>query len=125
MSDSAYLVKREIALALLQPEPVPEPVSDSGHDTPPENDKPGTVPEPAKTAVHRNFHMSAEIDPVRLTADAKNFYENVIRDLNDHAGTVRVTIEIEAVSGDGFPPDFERDILANCVNLKAANFGFE
>lgn len=125
VSDSAYLVKKETAVKILQPEIPPESVKDSGHDTPPENHKPGTESTPPKLTVHRNFHMSAEIDPVRLTADAKNFYDNVIRELNDHAGRVRVTLEIEAVSGDGFPQDFERDILANCVNLKAANFGFE
>jgi hypothetical protein len=72
------------------------------------------------------FYMSAQLDTTRIGRDVQKLVEEVVSHLTSANGAqVEVSLEVNAKSPDGLPPQIVRTILENCQTLKVKDFGFE
>ena len=81
-----------------------------------------------KPALNKNkrFFMSADLDTTRINRDVQKYVEEVIQHLTSVDGTkVKVSLEVEAESAEGFPHQIVRTISENCQTLRARDSGFE
>ena len=70
--------------------------------------------------------MSADLDTTRINRDVQKYVEEVIQHLTSVDGTkVKVSLEVEAESVEGFPHQIVRTISENCQTLRARDSGFE
>ena len=82
----------------------------------------------SKPEIHKNkrFFMSADLDTTRINRDVQKYVEEVIQHLTSVDGTkVKVSLEVEAESAEGFPHQIVRTISENCRTLRARDSGFE
>ncbi|MCL2099476.1 MAG: hypothetical protein FWH24_03440, partial [Oscillospiraceae bacterium] len=80
-------------------------------------------PEPPK---NKRFFMSAELDVTRINRDVQKYVEEIIQHLTSVDGAkVKISIEVEAESADGFTQQTVRTISENCQTLKIRDSGFE
>ena len=82
----------------------------------------------SKPELHKNrrFFMSADLDTTRINRDVQKYVEEVIQHLTSVDGTkVKVSLEVEAESAEGFPHQIVRTISENCQTLRARDSGFE
>ncbi|MDR1923059.1 MAG: DUF499 domain-containing protein [Planctomycetaceae bacterium] len=98
--------------------------------TPPENNN-GTAAvranssEPAAPKKKR-FFMSADLDTTRINRDVQKYVEEIIQHLTSVDGaSVKVSLEVEAESDDGFTQQTMRTISENCRTLQVRSSGFE
>jgi hypothetical protein len=72
------------------------------------------------------FFMSADLDTTRINRDVQKYVEEIIQHLTSVDGAkVRVSIEVEAESSDGFTQQTVRTISENCQTLRVRDSGFE
>ncbi|MCB9390232.1 MAG: ATP-binding protein [Acidimicrobiia bacterium] len=72
------------------------------------------------------FHAAFDLDPERLNRDFGKVSAEVISHLTGLLGTdVRITIEIEASNGEGFPDTVVRNVTENARTLRFDDYGFE
>ena len=70
--------------------------------------------------------MSADLDITRINRDVQKYVEEVIQHLTSADGVqVKVSIEVEAESNDGFTPQIVRTISENCQTMHVRDSGFE
>jgi hypothetical protein len=70
--------------------------------------------------------MSADLDTTRINRDVQKYFEEIIQHLTSADGTrVKVSIEVEAESDDGFNQQTVRTIAENCRTLRVRDSGFE
>ena len=74
----------------------------------------------------RRFYGVVVVDPVRMSRDAGQVADEIVRHLAGLVGTdVDVRIEITARSGDGFDDEIVRTVTENARTLKFDQHGFE
>ena len=74
----------------------------------------------------RRFYGVIDIDPVRMSRDAGQVADEVVKHFAGLAGTdVEVRIEITAESEEGFAEDVVRTVTENAKTLKFDQHGFE
>lgn len=82
-------------------------------------------PAPA-TPKNRRFFMSADLDTTRINRDVQKYVEEIIQHLTSVDGArVKVSIEVEAESTDGFTQQTVRTISENCRTMRVRDSGFE
>jgi hypothetical protein len=78
------------------------------------------------TLKKRRFFMSADLDNTRINRDVQRFVEEIIQNLTSVDGAkVKVSLEIEAKSADGFTQSMVRTISENCSTMQVKDYGFE
>ena len=129
MPQTALLARPEVALVQLRPaRPTPQPVAGP---TSPDNGA-GPIPpialEPTSNQQPRRFYGSVEVDMVRPVKAFEAILSAVVTELQRSKGTkVRLTLEIEADSEDGFS-DADIGVVrdnARQLKFKAGSTGFE
>ena len=81
---------------------------------------------PAMPQAPTRFHGTISLDPQTLSTGAGKVSKEVVQHLLSLLGTdVKVTIEIDAESAEGFPDNVVRTVLENCRVLKFGSHGFE
>jgi hypothetical protein len=74
----------------------------------------------------RRFHAKIALDPNRPTPQVSNIAQSILSELDRVPGTkMRLTLDIDAESIEGFPEDVESVVRDNAVSLRITDFGFE
>ena len=74
----------------------------------------------------RRFYAAVELDPMRLSRDASQVADEVVKHLAGLVDTdVEVRLEISAKREDGFPDDVVCTVTENAKTLKFDQHGFE
>lgn len=130
---SGYLVKVPVAQEqLAREQAVVEPKPDDDEPAPgpsllhePGPDEP-TVKEPdPEPTRNTQFFLSTALDITRINRDVPLLVKEVIQHLNETPGAVvKVSLEVEARSDDGFSPATVRTVNENSRTLKVDDFGF-
>jgi hypothetical protein len=83
--------------------------------------------EPTSSAPkNKRFFMSADLDTTRINRDVQNYVEEIIQHLTSIDGArVKVSLEVEAESANGFAQQIVRTISENCRTLRVRDSGFE
>ncbi|WP_018214270.1 DUF499 domain-containing protein [Desulfitobacterium hafniense] len=75
---------------------------------------------------NKRFFMSADLDTTRINRDVQKYVEEIIQHLTSVDGArVRVSLEVEAETADGFTQQTVRTISENCRTLRVRDSGFE
>jgi predicted AAA+ superfamily ATPase len=86
----------------------------------------GPAPAAPAPPAPRRFHATAKLNPLRISSDAAQIAEEIVQRLAGVVDTeVKVTVEIEARTPEGFPSDVVRAVSENGQTLKLDSFGFE
>ena len=81
---------------------------------------------PAPPRAPRRFHATAKLNPLRISRDAAQIAEEIVQRLAGVVDTdVEVTVEIQARTAEGFPPEVVRAVSENGQTLKLESFSFE
>ncbi|MEZ5142216.1 MAG: Swt1 family HEPN domain-containing protein [Acidimicrobiales bacterium] len=81
---------------------------------------------PTGPALPTRFYGSAVLDPLRLNRDFGKIADEVVSHLTGLVGAdVKITVEIEAETTDGFPDTIVRTVSENAKTLKFKDHGFE
>lgn len=73
----------------------------------------------------KHFHMSKDLDYVRVNKEVKDIVDEVVRHIDSIEGSsVRITITVEADIPDGAKTDKVRTVTENCRTLKIDDSGF-
>jgi hypothetical protein len=124
---ASVVVKPDVARRQLDEEaPVPPPSGGDGEETEGGEDLP-VEPEPVAAGGNpRRFYGVVGVDPVRMSRDAGQVADEVVKHLAGLVDTdVEVRIEITAQSEDGFADDVVRTVTENAKTLKFDQHGFE
>ena len=131
ITDVTLIVKPEAATAQREAETadVHDPAPDDGSPAPPafvpHPEQPGVyvpVPAPGK----KRFFGTKELSPDRYAVDFKKVTDEVLAHLASTPGVqLRVTIEIEASSAEGFDENKVRTVSENAQTLRFDQSGFE
>jgi hypothetical protein len=132
----SVLVKPEAALRQLEADRAREAPPRRAADDRPGGGEPGqeahvppgheTTRVAAERAAPRRFHASVELEPTRLSTAAAQIGDEIVQHLAALLhGDVRVTLEIEARTPDGFPDSLVRTITENANALKFKAHAFE
>jgi hypothetical protein len=123
---ASVVVKPEAARKQLDEEAPAQPLGGEEDGEVVGGDEPG---EPASTVVDgkpRRFYGIVIVDPVRMSRDAGQVADEVVKHLAGLVDTdVEVRIEITAKSEDGFADDVVRTVTENAKTLKFDQHGFE
>ena len=121
---SDLLVKAEVALVNMDPEPVPgsnepKPVVPTPQPTP----EPNSPPEPKGP---NHFFLSKQLDNMRINQDVNQLLKEIIWSLqNEKDCQFEVTLEIQAGVPNQFSDGTVRTISENCRTLKIQRFNFD
>jgi predicted AAA+ superfamily ATPase len=75
---------------------------------------------------NKRFFMSADLDNTRINRDVQKYVEEIIQHLTSVDGAkVKVSLEVEAESEDGFEQQTVRTISENCRTLRVRDSGFD
>ncbi len=87
----------------------------------------GATPAPTvQASKSRRFYMTADLDTTRINRDVQRYVEEIIQNLTSVDGArVKVSLEVEAESHDGFNQQTVRTISENCRTLRVRDSGFE
>jgi predicted AAA+ superfamily ATPase len=86
----------------------------------------GSIPEDAPAPKNKRFFMSADLDTTRINRDTQKYVEEIIQHLTTVDGAkVKVSLEVEAETADGFTQQTMRTISENCRTLRVRDSGFE
>jgi predicted AAA+ superfamily ATPase len=121
---SGYLVKLEAAK---------KQIADDEKDKPPQTPLPKPTGETPTNGVaepiepqNKHFHMSAELDAIRIGRDVQRLLEEVINHLISTEGAnVEISLEVNAQSTNGFSKETTRTISESCKALNVKVFEFE
>jgi hypothetical protein len=70
--------------------------------------------------------MSADLDTTRINRDVHKYVEEIIQHLTAVDGAkVKVSLEVEAETSDGFTQQTVRTISENCRTLRVQDSGFD
>jgi hypothetical protein len=84
------------------------------------------TPQTSATPKNRRFFMSADLDTTRINRDVQKYVEEIIQHLAAVDGAMlKVSLEVEAESSDGFTQQTVRTISENCRTLRVRDSGFE
>lgn len=126
ISDATLLVKPEAANEQIAAEgPGPELVDDDGGGDDGGDD--GTDDDGLpKQMLKRRYFGSKQLDAERYASDFKKLADEVLAPLGQAPGVeIRVTVEIEAISTEGFDDAKVRTVSENASTLKFEETGFE
>ena len=74
----------------------------------------------------KRFYGSINLDPIRAARDAQQVIEEIVQHLTSLPdATIVVTMDIQAITSDGFPKEIVDTVKANCQTLKFTSQGFE
>lgn len=136
LSDGWLVVRPDRAVTQRAGETAPRPEEGPGDggDVPPDGGggerpvpppKPGPTP-PAGEPRPTRFFGSVRIDPERYGRDFNRVGQEVLQHLAAAPGVrLEVTVEVHAVSAEGFSPDAVRTVSENATVLKFQQSGFE
>lgn len=83
----------------------------------------GSTPQ---TAAKKHFYGTVNIDPVKAKMEFAQIFDEVIEQFTSKVGVnVRISVEIQADSGDGFDESLQRTINENSNVLKFSSAEFE
>ena len=134
LDEQSVLVKPDVAKKQLDADAAPSterispPQPGIEEKEPPGPYGPGTGSgtAPSQGANPKRFYGSINLDPIRASRDAQQVIEEVVQHLTSLPNsTVLVTMEIQAVTSDGFPKNTVDTVEANCQTLKFTSQGFE
>jgi predicted AAA+ superfamily ATPase len=146
LDESSLLIDREAAVAYLErtqqaPQPSPEPGGvggESGSPTTPAGGTGGTgipAPTPGESGgagtttpavTKKQFYGTISLDPVKAKMDFATIMDEVVQQFTAKLGVnVRISVEIEANSQDGFNESMQRTVKENCNVLKFSSAEFE
>lgn len=78
------------------------------------------------SAVKKQFYGSVGLDPLRAKMDFATLVDEVVEQFTLRTGVeVKISVEIEATSADGFDESLQRTIKENCNVLKFSSSEFE
>jgi predicted AAA+ superfamily ATPase len=129
--DTAAEYKARTAPPLVVP-PQPQPGTGQGNEvqspqpgiqTP---DKPIISPAPQPQAAKKQFYATISLDPVKAKMDFATIVDEVVEQFTAKLGVdVKISIEIQAISQNGFDEGLQRAVKENCNHLKFGNAEFE
>ena len=127
--DSTLIVRPEVAEAQRlkeQPAPDPDPLDPEPKPGPgPRPEHPVPAPPKTETGPSR-FFGTRQLDPSKYALDFKRINDEILAHLAAAPGvTLRVTVEIEAESDEGFDPGLVRTVSENANTLKFEQASFE
>jgi len=74
----------------------------------------------------RRFHAKIALDPNRPMPQVSNIAQSILSELDRVRGTqMKLTLDIDAETADGFPEDVESVVRDNAASLRITDFGFE
>ena len=74
----------------------------------------------------RRFYAKIALDPNRPTPQVSNIAQSILSELDRVRGTqMKLTLDIDAETADGFPEDVESVVRDNAASLRITDFGFE
>ncbi len=74
----------------------------------------------------KRFFMSADLDTTRINRDVQKYVEEIIQHLTSVSGVkVKVSLEVEAKTEEGFTQQAVRTVSENCRTLKVRDSGFD
>lgn len=146
LDESSLLIDREAAVAYRErtqqtPQPVPEPGNLGG--------EPGSTAEPvggtggtgtptltpggmggegaiSSAATRKHFYGTISLDPVKAKLDFATVMDEVVQQFTSKLGVnVKISVEIEAESQDGFNESIQRTVKENCNVLRFSSAEFE
>jgi hypothetical protein len=123
LNSEMVLVRREIADAQLAKEIPrrPEPPGGDGDGT-----KVQPLPQVDARPRPRRFYAKVALDPNRPTPQVSNIAQSILSELDRVRGTkLKLTLDIDAETTEGFPEDVESVVRANAASLRISDFGFE
>jgi hypothetical protein len=72
------------------------------------------------------FYAKITLDPNRPTPQVSNIAQSILSELDRVRGTkMKLTLDIDAETPDGFPKDVESVVRDNAASLRITDFGFE
>lgn len=75
---------------------------------------------------NRRFFMSADLDTTRINRDVQKYVEEIIQHLTSvDDARVKVSIEVEAETANGFTQQTVRTVSENCRTMRVRESGFE
>lgn len=146
LDESSLLIDREAAVAYREstaqpPQPTPDPGGmggEPGGSTTPAGGSGSTVTPsptpgstggtgtPAPTATKKQFYGTISLDPVKAKMDFATIIEEVVQQFTAKLGVnVKISVEIEATSRDGFDESMQRTVKENCNVLRFNSAEFE
>ncbi|MDF1638872.1 ATP-binding protein [Alcanivorax jadensis] len=146
LDESSLLIDREVAVAYREstaqpPQPTPDPGGmggePGGSTTPvggsastatpsPTPDSTGGTGTPAPTATKKQFYGTISLDPVKAKMDFATIIDEVVQQFTAKLGVnVKISVEIEATSRDGFDESMQRTVKENCNVLRFNSAEFE
>ncbi|MDR1580438.1 MAG: DUF499 domain-containing protein [Synergistaceae bacterium] len=88
--------------------------------------QPDGVGENPPAPKNKRFFMSADLDTTRINRDTQKYVEEIIQHLTSVDGAkVKVSLEVEAETDDGFTQQTVRTVSENCRTLRVRDSGFE
>ncbi|MDN6180706.1 MAG: DUF499 domain-containing protein [Halomonas subglaciescola] len=89
----------------------------------------GAAPQPTPqppAAVNKHFYGTTDLDPLKAKMDFATLVDEVVEQFTMRTGVeVKISVEIEATSQDGFDEGLQRTIKENCSVLKFSSSEFE
>ncbi|EWH01940.1 hypothetical protein Q427_11510 [Halomonas sp. BC04] len=80
----------------------------------------------ATSAIKKHFYGTVGLDPVKAKMDFATLADEIVEQFNLRTGVeVKISVEIEATSADGFDEALQRTIKENCNVLKFSSSEFE
>lgn len=146
LDESSLLIDRQVAVAYREstaqpPQPTPDPGGmggePGGSTTPvggsastatpsPTPDSTGGTGTPAPTATKKQFYGIISLDPVKAKMDFATIIDEVVQQFTAKLGVnVKISVEIEATSRDGFDESMQRTVKENCNVLRFNSAEFE
>ena len=146
LDESSLLIDREAAVAYREstaqpPQPTPDPGGmggEPGGSTTPAGGSGSTVTPsptpgstggtgtPAPTATKKQFYGTISLDPVKAKMDFATIIDEVVQQFTAKLGVnVKISVEIEATSRDGFDESMQRTVKENCNVLRFNSAEFE
>lgn len=146
LDESSLLIDREAAVAYREstaqpPQPTPDPGGmggEPGGSTTPAGGSGSTVtpsPTPGSTggsgtlapaATKKQFYGTISLDPVKAKMDFATIIDEVVQQFTAKLGVnVKISVEIEATSQDGFDETMQRTVKENCNVLRFNSAEFE
>jgi len=142
LDESAVLIERDAARAYLHRISESDPAAPDGGtlasnvSTPATHTTEGIQPSTSGTApaqppvaggpVKKQFYGTVTLDPIRAKLDFANLVDEVVQQFTARMGVeVKISVEIEATSKDGFDEALQRTIRENCNVLRFSSAEFE
>lgn len=81
--------------------------------------------EAPRPAAPRHFYGRKTLDPLRMVRDIGDIAEVIVNQLGRADPSITITVEIEAIAGDGFPEEIRRSVDENARTLRFEVHEFE